>query len=150
MKWPSNEKKSRSITTLYHYRVLGNPKSVGTEDRPQVNMVLSSQKSNRYGIWDKVQVTAFGVTAKELLKEYNFDGKSFKVQDGAILTVEVINTSTPNNRNGGVYENHVLQEWTPVLLVNEAPVRDEKNENPKQVIRESGDEMMQFLFDTFR
>lgn len=148
MKWPFDEKKSRSITTLYYYRVLGDPISVGTDDRPQVNLVLSSQTSNKHGIWDKVQVTAFGILAKELLKEYDLEGKTFRVKNGTILTVDVINSMAPNTKTGGVYENHVLQEWTPVFPKAATTVTDK--EKVRQDENCYKDSMMQFLYDTFK
>lgn len=147
MKWPISNK-SRSVTTLYNYKVLGDPVFVESEQNPHVNMVLSTQTSNKHGIWDKMQVTAFGRLAYELQEEHTIEGKPYKVHDGCILTVEVLNTYAPKS-GGGIYKNHVLLEWSPVIgYENTATNREESskhdaNEDPDK-------DMLRFLNDTFR
>ncbi|MDE6626804.1 MAG: hypothetical protein K2K56_10625 [Lachnospiraceae bacterium] len=147
MKWPISNK-SRSVTTLYNYKVLGDPVFVESEENPHVNMVLSSQTPNRHGIWDKMQVTAFGRMAYELREEHTIEGIPYKVHDGCILTVEVINTYAPKP-GSGIYENHVLLEWSPVIGKDITPTNKEEssktdaNEDPAK-------EMLRFLNDIFR
>lgn len=146
MKWPIGNK-SRSVTQLYNYKVLGDPVFVESENNPHVNMVLSSQTSNRHGIWDKVQVTAFGRLANELQEEYKINGKPYRVHDGCILTVEVLNTYAPRS-DGGVYENHVLQDWSPVIA-DEATTPSSKKANTNESNEKSANDMMTYLYDTF-